>query len=111
MAAKLNRIAVVMLAVVAVACIPSIKQGPKQSAETNTNEMPNIGLLEHRGRFYRIEDLMNPAYRAESNDPFVRKFVPDTNVAIPWAGTNNDQHPRKAKPDIWAGTNPDRLDE
>jgi len=48
---------------------------------------PTIGLIKHRGTYYRIEDLLNPAYRAASVDPFVKSFVPPNQVAgDPWAG-------------------------
>ena len=94
MSAKLNRFAVVALAIVTIAfaCSKPISRKPVATTNADTNstqiaaDSHSIGLIEHRGRFYRLEDLMNPAYRAESNDPFVRQFAPDTNVAIPWAG-------------------------
>jgi len=46
-----------------------------------------LGLIEHREQFYRFEDLMNPQYRAASDDPFVRSFASPAHYAEqPWAG-------------------------
>lgn len=47
---------------------------------------PSMGLIEHRGQFYRFEDLMDPAFRAASNDPFVQRFGEPGHFATPWAG-------------------------
>ncbi len=44
----------------------------------------SLGYLEHRGRMYALEDLMDPAYRASSDAPFVREF----NVEAIWAGNS-----------------------
>lgn len=122
MSAKLNRFAVVALAILAMALSCSKGPSPKTVATTNADnkstqfaaDSNSIGLIEHRGRFYRLEDLMNPAYRAESNDPFVRQFAPDTNVAISWAGMNPAEKERldassshkSLRPLPWAGLNP-----
>lgn len=45
-----------------------------------------LGLIEHRGQFYRFEDLMNPDFRAASKDPFVQSFNQQPHFADPWAG-------------------------
>ena len=51
-----------------------------------------IGLIGHRGQFYRIEDLLNPEYRAASNDPFVKSFAPPGQYAAdPWAGMSPEE--------------------
>jgi hypothetical protein len=39
---------------------------------------PSLGELEHRGHRYALRDLNSQAYRDASNDPFVRKFNPET---------------------------------
>ncbi len=44
-----------------------------------------LGYLKHRERVYRLEDLLDPHYRAASDDPFAREFEPD-NVYADWAG-------------------------
>jgi hypothetical protein len=49
--------------------------------------------LLHRGRFYDVADLMDPAFRAESDDPFVRSFNPDQAIADVWAGGHVDDLP------------------
>ncbi|UCD27874.1 MAG: hypothetical protein JSV03_12320 [Planctomycetota bacterium] len=43
--------------------------------------LPSLGYLEHRGRRYEVRDLMDPEYRADSEDDFVRKFNPDAMLA------------------------------
>ena len=40
-----------------------------------------LGFVEHQGRRYELRDLMDPAYRAASDDPFVRGFTPETALA------------------------------
>jgi hypothetical protein len=49
--------------------------------QAEVHDRPPLGVLEHRGRFYDLRDLMNPDYRAASTDPFVRDFSPDTVLA------------------------------
>ena len=44
---------------------------------------PRLGYLEHRGNMYALEDLMDPEYRAASDDDFVRTFDP----GAVWAGS------------------------
>jgi len=61
-----------------------------------------LGYLEHRGRQYAVEDLLDAEMRAKSDDPFVRSFTPDTTYVL-WAG-------RHAPPVWWAGTN-ERCDD
>lgn len=54
----------------------------------------NLGFLEHRGKRYWLSDLMDPAYRAASDDRFVRQFGQQPHVAmrenghIIWAGSD-----------------------
>ena len=43
---------------------------------------PLVGYLGHRGRLYRIEDVLDPTFRAESDDPFLQ----DLNPREMWAG-------------------------
>lgn len=58
---------------------------------------PSMGLIEHRGQFYRFEDLMDPAFRAASSDPFVQRFGEPGHFATPWAGQGD---PRETLADI-----------
>ena len=51
----------------------------------------SIGLIQHRGQFYRFEDLMNPEYRAASDDPFVQSFAEQRHFAVPWAGKGDSR--------------------
>ncbi|MHC4063193.1 MAG: hypothetical protein ACYSUI_01645 [Planctomycetota bacterium] len=57
----------------------SFERGP---AVGHDAERPLVGYLQHRGRLYRIGDLLDPRLRAPSDDPFVREFDPDHM----WAG-------------------------
>lgn len=57
------------------------------SGTTNPAEIRSIGCVMHRGKYHDIKDLLNPTYRAESDDPFVKSFAPDHAVAVPWAGS------------------------
>lgn len=109
MVAKASRFAVVFLIAAAMVLSCSKNVPTRTVSKTDPDVKPaqieagssNIGLIEHRGRFYCIEDLMDPAYRVDSNDPFVRQFAPDTNVAIPWAGLSREE--KNARPSSWAG--------
>jgi len=49
-------------------------------------DAPTLGLIEHRGAFYRFEDLLDPGYRAASDDPFVKSFGSESHYATEWAG-------------------------
>lgn len=40
-----------------------------------------LGFVEHQGRRYDLRNLMDPAYRAASDDLFVRNFSPETALA------------------------------
>ena len=46
---------------------------------------PSLGYLEHRGRIYPLNQLLDPEYRAASDDPFVREFRPQR-IHANWAG-------------------------
>ena len=109
MGSRLNRFAVVVLAVVAVCSCQALRPGSASTARKTIEARPGIGMIEHRGRFYRMEDLMDPTYRAASNDKFVREFG-DPKFAE-WAGRGEEFSNLKAKrrmllvPAIWAGLN------
>lgn len=53
----------------------------------------SLGVLEHRGTRYELRDLLDPAYRATSEDPFPRDFDPLHQFA----------RDPVAPPMIWAG--------
>lgn len=40
-----------------------------------------VGFLEHRGKRYFLNDLFDPAYRAASDDSFVKQFGEGENFA------------------------------
>ena len=42
---------------------------------------PSLGYLEHRGRAHDLRALMDPHYRAASDDAFARGFEPQTHLA------------------------------
>ncbi len=77
MARKIFTLALISLAFV----------GPPASCNTMPFPTPDgsrsqqVVLIERRGKFYRYDDLMNPAYRAQSDDPFIRNFDPNVYFA------------------------------
>src|SRR5712671_5250188 len=116
MGSKLNRIAAVLLAVVAVCSCQALRPHPGPAMGKTIDARPGIGLIEHRGRFYRMEDLMDPAFRAASNERFVKNFG-DTHIVRDWAGMNPEDHlklqrgavaerRRLLRLEPWAGMNP-----
>ena len=50
------------------------------------NRGPSLGHLKHRGKMYDLRDLFDPAFRAASDDEFIRLFNPETTLALDWAG-------------------------
>lgn len=73
-----------------------------------------VGFLEHRGKRYFLNDLFDPAYRAASDDPFVKQFdeaeklagiYPDSDRSLGAILTTADR--RQARPNIWAGDGPE----
>ncbi len=60
---------------------------PLPQAAEKPDARPSLGMLLHRGRCYDIRDLMDPEYRAASNDDFVRDFDSDRMITQ-WAGTD-----------------------
>jgi hypothetical protein len=60
----------------------SIERPAAQSPGQALQKAPSaLGYVEHRGRRYDLRNLMDPAYRAASDDPFVRGFSPETALA------------------------------
>jgi len=112
MGSRLNRIGVVLLAVVAICACQSVR--PRISpVPAKSVEVPplGIGLIAHRGKFYRLEDLMDPAYRAASSDKFVRDFG-DSHIVTGWSGATReerdaaDRRRRILTREPWAGLDP-----
>ncbi|HKQ48885.1 MAG TPA: hypothetical protein VJZ71_12515 [Phycisphaerae bacterium] len=83
-----------------------------------------VGFLEHRGKRYFLNDLFDPAFRAASDDRFVKQFDEGLKVAdartpdqrssdkkskagelqpLPWAGRGPD---RRVDEGVWAGSDP-----
>ncbi len=50
----------------------------------------SLGYLKHRDRWYHIRDVMDPEFRAASDDPFVQGFDSDRAIAQTWAGAERD---------------------
>ncbi len=80
-----------------VACLVAIAAVFLTNPPPAPTRAPSMGLIEHRGQFYRFEDLMDPAFRAASNDPFVQRFGEPGHFATPWAGQGD---PRETLADI-----------
>ncbi|MEK6644171.1 MAG: hypothetical protein AABZ08_09695 [Planctomycetota bacterium] len=91
MAAKINRIAVGVLAIVVVFSASRVSQSPRAGARPMPNPKNSVGLIEHRGRYFFVEQLMDPKFRQTSGDPFVQGFEADTILVEPWAGTNPEK--------------------
>lgn len=72
------------LAVVGCAVTPKATDSGKGDAFDGVKPSA-LGYLEHRGRLYRLEDLLDPRFRAASADPFVREFTARGLHAV-WAG-------------------------
>jgi hypothetical protein len=125
MAAKVNRIAVGVLAVVVVFSASRVSQSPRTGARPLPNPKNGVGLIEHRGRYYFIEQLMDPKFRQVSQDPFVREFTISNTVAEPLTGPDpekdfsrrsyrnllGDWGDGPARPLPWAGMNPEHHHE
>lgn len=112
-----------VLMIGAVGCLASAPTiVPQRPAKDRSKEA--LGFLEHRGKRYWLSDLFDPAYRAASDDRFVRQFDEGMKVAegrkpedrfsdnksntgelrpLPWAGRGPD---RRADWDLWAGPDP-----
>ncbi len=52
-----------------------------QGAPRGQSKGVSLGYLEHRGRTHQLRDLMDPDYRAASDDPFACQFEPRTHFA------------------------------
>ncbi len=99
---KLNRVTliatVMLLAATGLSCG---LQGPTSHRNAATVDAKlidamgraSLGVLEHRGRRYELRDLLDPAYRAASEDPFSRDFDPFRLLAADHV----------APPTIWTG--------
>ncbi len=125
MAAKINRIAVGVLAIVVVFSASRVSQSPRAGARPSPNPMNSVGLIEHRGRYFFVEQLMDREFRQVSQDPFVREFTINDTVAEPLTGPDFEQElPRRshrnllgdwkdvpARPLPWAGMNPEHHHE
>ena len=64
---------------------PARVSGGPGSTGAGENGQAWLGYLKHRERLYRLDELLDPRYRAASDDPFVRQFHPDGMYAD-WAG-------------------------
>jgi len=72
----LRRIRTIVVSVLLFAVVVYLAAAPTASPiqpESNRSK-ERLGFLEHRGKRYWISDLMNPAYRAASDDPFIKQF-------------------------------------
>ncbi len=138
MAVRMNRFAVVLLIITAFVYLTSCVN-PLHVKTNQPTAGPGIGMIEHRGQFYRVENLMNPDKRSKSSDRFMRDFGNDPVYASPWAGMNPEENrthrrasgnagrfdpihelthissqmpktpPRSLEPFPWAGRNPEDL--
>jgi hypothetical protein len=69
----LRRIRAIAVSILLIAGVVYLATPPTaQLIHDHSND--KLGFLEHRGKRYWVKDLMNPAYRAASDNPFVRQF-------------------------------------
>ncbi|MCB9858682.1 MAG: hypothetical protein H6818_23640 [Phycisphaerales bacterium] len=89
MTIRSRHIAMLLLTVVVVhACGDAQVQSIGNAVLPDSRVPPpeEIALVEHRGKFYSVKDLTDPTYVAQSDDPFVKNFAENQNVAVEWAG-------------------------
>jgi hypothetical protein len=120
-----HRIRAVVISLLLIAA--AIYLGSAPTTQPPRYRLPDeVGFLEHRGKRYFLNDLMDPAYRAASDDLFVRQFDDAVKIAdgkargdsisipqsvntrrgkgmIPWAGRDPDAH---AERQLMAGPDP-----
>ena len=57
-------------------CTPENPTPDAASPPTDNQDRSTFGSFEHRGIMYNISDLMDPQFRANHDDPYVREFDP-----------------------------------
>lgn len=99
MNAKVDRWVVGLLAVVAILCASRLNYVPPIGHRPLPTHENGLGLIEHRGRYYPIQQVLDPLFRQTSSDSFPSRFNGDsTYAAEAWAGMNPEEDfPRGAK--------------
>lgn len=69
-----------------VGCAGSVSAFPMEFLPPQPEPQDQQAFLEHRGRFYALDDLMDSEVRAKSRDKFAREFEPDKMIGVTWAG-------------------------
>ena len=57
-------------------CTPEKPTPDAASSPVDNHDGSTFGSFEHRGIMYDINDLMDPQFRANHDDPYVREFDP-----------------------------------
>ncbi len=57
-------------------CTPESPTPDAASPAADNQDRSTFGSFEHRGIMYDINDLMDPQFRANHDDPYVREFDP-----------------------------------
>jgi hypothetical protein len=66
---------ILTIAVLSLGGCQTPQSGPARQGLNNANDdRGSLGYLEHRGRRHALLDLLDPAYRAGSDDPVARNF-------------------------------------
>ncbi len=68
---------------------------PVDPAPTSEPGRASLGYLRHRDRWYHVRDVVDPAFRAASDDPFLKRFDSDRAIADSWAGAHRDLDDRE----------------
>jgi len=67
-------------------CTPENPTPDMASPPADDHNRSTFGSFEHRGIMYDIDDLMDPQFRANHNDPYVREFDPMVDFRLHGSG-------------------------
>jgi hypothetical protein len=69
-------------------CTPENPTPDGASAPSDNQDRSTFGSFEHRGIIYDISDLMDPQFRANHDDPYVREFDPMVDFRLDGSGSS-----------------------
>jgi hypothetical protein len=71
----------ILAGVIVTSCAAPPKSAAIPADRFDSAEQAPLGYLQHRERIYPLHQLLNPRYRQESEDDFVRRFNAARNYA------------------------------